>query len=416
MKEICRKFIPKMFLNFYYIFWSFLGALIYRFPSKDIKVIGITGTKGKTTVTHLTCDILEEAGYRVGSISSLRFKAGDKEWKNELKMTMPGRMIIQKMLRQTVDYGCEYFVLEVTSEGIKQQRHRFIDFDVAVFTNLAPEHIESHGSFEKYKEAKGELFRIAKNAVINLDDENAEYFAELCGGEKYYYKLKSQSANWRTNLKTTSQMSKVLIGDDMKMNLSLLGEFNIYNALAAACVGISQRIDLAVIKRALEKSKGIPGRMEVIVRDPFTVIVDYAHTPDSLKKVYTTRQNTKLICVLGSAGGGRDKWKRPEMGKIAAHYCDEIILTNEDPYEENPSQILSDIKNGISSIQYPVSRLHEILDRRQAIREALRIAKSGDTVIITGKGAEPWMMVRGGKIPWDDREVVREEFKKLSVG
>ncbi len=195
----------------------------------------------------------------------------------------------------------------------------------------------------------------------------------------------------------------------------MLGEFNIYNALSAICVALSEGISLETCKSALEKIQGIPGRMEIVIEEPFKVIVDYAHTPDALEKVYETNsklksQNAKLICVLGSAGGGRDKWKRPKMGEIAGKYCDEIILTNEDPYDENPLIIIDEVASGIKNQE----RLEKILDRKDAIKKALSLAKSKDVVVITGKGCEPWMCITGGKkIPWDDREIVREEFKKL---
>jgi len=403
-----KKVIPKFIFSLYYQFWPLLGAVIYRLPSRKIKVIGITGTNGKTTVTHLATEILEAAGYKVASISSIRFKIGEKEWKNELKMTMPGRMKIQKFLRQAVDARCQYVVIEVTSEGIKQYRHKFIDFDVAVFTNLTPEHIEAHGGFENYKKAKGELFKIAKRAIINLDDENAEYFSALCKGKKYGYSVKSGSID---------------------LKIPLLGKFNLYNALAAANVGLSQGVDMKVIKEALEKIEGIPGRMEEIIKEPFSVIVDYAHTPDALEKVYkTVKGSHKLICVLGAAGGGRDKWKRPQMGKIAAHYCDEIILTNEDPYDEDPGKIISQIEAGVrsenpcdicigpageSDKEHRKIEVVRVLDRKEAIKKALRDARRGDTIIITGKGAEPWLMTREGRIAWDDREIVRTTYREL---
>ena len=191
--------------------------------------------------------------------------------------------------------------------------------------------------------------------------------------------------------------------------------------MAAICVGLSQGVDLQTIKKALEKTKGVPGRMELVIKEPFKVYVDYAHTPDSLLKVYQTirnfqplSSNRRMICVFGSCGGGRDKWKRPEFGRIAAKYCDEIILTNEDPYDEDPSQILSEIKSGIQNSKFKIQNLYEILDRREAIKKALELAQPQDIVIITGKGSEPWMCVAGGKkIPWDDRKIVRKEFENI---
>ncbi|MGB2762254.1 MAG: UDP-N-acetylmuramoyl-L-alanyl-D-glutamate--2,6-diaminopimelate ligase [Minisyncoccales bacterium] len=410
IKEIIKEFIPGFLLDFYHFSLAGFGAFLYRFPSSKIKIIGVTGTNGKSTVVSLATKILEEAGCKVASISSIKFKLGEKEWKNDLKMTMPGRLKLQKFLRQAVNTGCQYVVLEVTSEGIKQHRHCFIDFDTAVFTNLTPEHIESHGSFEKYKEAKGKLFQATKNIhIINLDDKNAEYFLKFPARKKYTYGLEKGDINTKNT----------------QFKLNLFGEFNIYNSLAAICIGLSQGVDLETSQKALEKIKAIPGRMEKVVDKPFTVIVDYAHTPDSLVKVYQTIrnskfkiQNSKLICVLGSTGGGRDKWKRPEMGKIADQYCDEIILTNEDPYDENPEKILDEIFSGFSksNLKNQISKIYRILDRKEAIKKALTLAKSGDIVIITGKGCEPWMCVADGrKIPWDDRQVVREQLEELKI-
>jgi len=404
MKNLIRKLVPSFLIGWYHFLLAFLGAFIFRFPSRKLKVIGVTGTNGKSTVVEMVSKILEGAGYKVASLSSIKFKIGGKEWPNTLKMTMPGRFKLQRFLRQAVNYGCKYVVLEVTSEGIKQYRHKFIDFDVAVFTNLSPEHIEAHGSFENYRAAKGKLFQATKNIhVINTDDENREYFLQFPAEKKYTYGLNQGDIN----------------NKDLKLNLQLIGNFNIYNALAAICVGISQGIDLGTCKLALEKIKGIPGRMEEVISEPFKVFVDYAFTPNALEKVYQTLkpnnyklQTTKLICVLGACGGGRDKWKRPVLGKISAKYCDEIIITNEDPYDENPMDIINQVAEGVGQ------RAKKILDRREAIKKALCLTKLSTTsiVVITGKGCEPWICVAGGKkIPWDDREIVREEFKKLNL-
>jgi UDP-N-acetylmuramoyl-L-alanyl-D-glutamate--2,6-diaminopimelate ligase len=421
MKEFLKKFIPGFLLSLYHFILAFLGALIYRFPSKKIKVIGITGTNGKTTVTEMISEILEKAGYKVALLNSIRFKIGSEEKKNELRMTMPGRFFIQRFLRKAVNSGCQYAILEVTSEGIKQHRQKFINFNVAVFTNLAPEHIEAHGSFEKYREAKGKLFQATKDIhIINVDDENSNYFLKFPAKKKITYGLKKGDFNLgNTNLK-----------------LKIPGQFNLYNALAAISVATSQGINKDFAKRVLEEFKGVPGRMEEVISRPFKVIVDYAFTPNALEKVYFTlanlheyptnstnireisgqiRANSRLICVLGACGGGRDKWKRPVLGKLAAKYCDQIIITNEDPYDEDPYQILSMIKSGITKSQFPISNFYEIIDRREAIRKSLQLAKPNDIVIITGKGCEPSIVIRGKKIPWDDRKTVREEFQKISV-
>jgi len=414
MKESIKKFIPEPVLSLYHFILAFLGAVIYRFPSRKMKVIGVTGTNGKTTVVNMATRILEEAGYKVASLSSIKFKIGDREWPNTLKMTMLGRFKLQKFLRQAVNAGCQYAVLEVTSEGIKQYRHKFIGFEIAVFTNLTPEHIEAHGGFENYRREKGKLFQTTKNIhVINLDDGNAKYFLQFPAEKKYTYGLNQGDIN----------------NKELKLNLRLIGNFNIYNALAAICVGLSQGVSLDICKRVVEKIEGIPGRMEEVISRPFKVFVDYAFTPNALEKVYQTlkppkesqlptgqAKNSRMVCVLGACGGGRDKWKRPVLGEIAAKYCDEIIITNEDPYNEDPYQILAMIKSGISNFQLLTSNFYEILDRRKAIRKSLELTKQNDVVVITGKGCEPWICIKNGKkIPWDDRKVVKEEFEKLKA-
>jgi len=306
VKNLIKKFIPSFLIEKYHWLLAFLGAILYQFPSKKLKVIGVTGTNGKTTVVEMITKILEEAGYKVALLNSIRFKIGEKEEPNMLKMTMPGRFKIQKFLRQAVNSGCQYAVLEVTSEGIKQHRHRFIDFDVAIFTNLTPEHIEAHGSFENYRVAKGKLFQATKGIhIINLDDENTEYFLNFKSQEKIGYSINTR---YFSDRRINAYELKEIIGvesyqvfpyglkfliKNTEFNLKLLGEFNIYNALAAICVGLSQGIGLETCKLALEKFEGIPGRMEEVISEPFKVFVDYAVTPDVLEKVYQTI-NSKL--------------------------------------------------------------------------------------------------------------------------
>ncbi|HOL90528.1 MAG TPA: UDP-N-acetylmuramoyl-L-alanyl-D-glutamate--2,6-diaminopimelate ligase [Candidatus Pacearchaeota archaeon] len=405
MKNLIKKIIPPFLLNFYHFSLAFLGALIYGFPSRNLIVIGITGTSGKTTTAELTIKILEEylkekkSNQKVALASSIKFKIGENEEENKLKMTMPGRFTLQKFLKKAVKNNCKYAVLEVTSEGIKQYRHKFIKFDVALLTNLSPEHIESHKGFENYKKAKGKLFEETKNIhIINIDDKNADYFLKFPARKKYTFGLNQGDIN----------------NKDLNLNLLIPGDFNIYNALAAICIAFSQNIDIEFSKKVVENFKGIPGRMEVVIEKPFKVVVDYAITPVSLEKVYKTlisdfkNKDSKLICVLGSCGGGRDKWKRPVLGEIAYKYCDNIIITNEDPYDEDPLKIIDDVAKGAKE------KAQKILDRKEAIKTAIKLAKENDTIIITGKGCEPLMcLANGKKIPWDDRKIVKEEFKKI---
>ena len=393
MKNLLKKIIPDFIFSWYHFGWAFLGAVVYGFPAQKLKIIGVTGTNGKSTVVFLISRILEEAGYSVAALSSIQFKIKDKVWPNNLKMTMPGRLKLQKFLRQAAQADCQYVVLEVTSEGIKQHRHQFINFETAVLTNLTPEHLESHGGFENYKKAKAKLFQSVKpqgKIIVNLDDNNADYFMQFKAKEKIGYTVNSKP----------------------EFKLNLLGQFNISNALAAISVAQAEGVSLDKIKLALEEIKSIPGRMEIVIKEPYTVIVDYAHTPDALEKVYQTIKEVfsgRIIGVLGATGGGRDKWKRPALGKIAEQYLDKIIITNEDPYDENPKVIIDKVATGLKQKQP-----ERILDRRQAIQRALKLAQEGDVVIITGKGCESWMCVsQGKKIPWDDRQVVREVYKGL---
>ena len=431
-KKFFKKFIPVFLLNCYYQFFPFFGALLYRFPSRRLIVVGVTGTNGKSTVVQLISNVLTEAKFKVASASSIRFQINEQVRQNRLKMTMPGRLGLQKFLRDAIKAKCQYAVLEVTSEGIKQFRHKFISFDIAVFTNLTKEHIEAHHGFENYKKAKLELFKKEKEIIIvNLDDKNANDFLQVKAKEKWGYRINPKSVNQESrekNQRLENKNLKIIEAEDIKLNeksssfstngkrfeLQLLGKFNIYNSLAAICLGLSQGIPLETIRQALENTKTVSGRMELVIREPFKVFVDYAHTPDALENVYKTikvMQGARVLCVLGSCGGGRDRWKRPELGRIANQYCDQIILTNEDPYDENPTKIIQEIGRGLSENK----NYKKIIDRRTAIKKALQAARNNDIIIITGKGSEPWMCVKGGKkIAWDDRNVVREEFDKIN--
>ena len=429
LKEIKKFFPKKVFLRLepvYHFSLAFLAAVFYGFPSRRLKVIGVTGTKGKTSTVELIHAILEEGGFKTASLSSLRFKVGDKEEKNTTKMTMPGRFFIQNFLHEAVKAGCTHVVLEVTSQGIKQFRHRFIRFDTAVMTNLAPEHLESHGGLERYLRAKLDLFWRLKpeaTAIVNRDDVLAARFLAATRAKKGLYGKGGIEINGKLFPVKEVEITQKGIGfevGDMEFHSSMLGEFNFYNILAAVSVGLREHISLEKIKEGIKKISGISGRLEFIQKEPFAVVVDYAHTPDSLRSVYgflrdlnpkSYSLDPRLICVLGAAGGGRDKWKRPEMGRIAVEFCSEIILTNEDPYDEDPIAIINDIFAGIPKEHQAKAKSYT--DRREAIYESLKLAEVGDAVVITGKGAENCIMGSGGeKIPWDDREVAREELKK----
>lgn len=406
--------------NIFHYAIAWLSAIVYRFPSRKLYVLGVTGTKGKSTTLELINAMLEAGGKKTALLSSVRMKVGDDSEKNFTGMTMPGRGFVQRFLRRAANAGCDYALVEVTSQGVLQYRHRFVDFDAALVTNLHPEHIEAHGSFERYRAAKTRFFfdvahrssKANKVFIINDRMEGKEYFERAANGsgkvvpfhrDDFIYN--ELSARYRLDSRAARAM----------MSGWLQSDFNLENVAAAVAFARECGISSDVIFNTLEHFQGVQGRMEYVIRQPFTVVVDYAHTPDSLEAVYKALSNdgaVKLIAVLGAAGGGRDIWKRAKMGAIAARYCKMIYLANEDPYDESPLEIAENIERGIweERGRSAVAADYElVLDRREAIGRALKFAKHGDVVVLTGKGSEPWMhLAKKKKIPWNERGVVEE--------
>ncbi len=469
-----KKIIPrKVFLFFqpmYHFALGFLAALRYGFPGNKLLVVGVTGTTGKTTSVYLTAKMLQKAGVKVGWTSTALLSDGEKEWLNDKKMTMLGRFFTQKMLRKMVRNGCEIAIIETTSEGIRQFRHRFINYDVAVFTGIYPEHIESHGSFENYKKEKLKLFRhlekcrkkdlqfanydlrdFKKAIIVNLDDKFAGEFLDFAVERKIGFfdeKQRTKNNEQQTVSKEQRAMNNTrevesgnldlggvervayqflemndagtkFVFDGVDVQLKILGEFNAVNATIAGCVGKALGISNEEIKRGLESVKNIPGRLEKINEGQnFTIIVDYAFEPKALGKLYDTvlpTKSGKIIHILGSAGGGRDVARRRPLGKIAGKNADVVIVTNEDPYDDDPMEIIEDVADGVKEMRKKVGEnLFLIEDRREAIEKAINMATEGDIVLITGKGSEQAIVAKNGKlIPWDDRKVVREILKKM---
>ncbi|HUY69608.1 MAG TPA: Mur ligase family protein [Candidatus Tyrphobacter sp.] len=388
----------KRIFGIYHYLIAFSAKLLYRSPSRRLLVIGVTGTKGKSSVVELINAGLEKAGRETALISTLRIKIGRSSRRKATGNSMPGRGLLQWFLKEAVEAGCEAAIIEVTSQGIAQSRALGIDFDVALITNLQPEHLESHGGFENYKKAKLAFFKLAaKNSAkekkyffVNASDPYAEEFAKAAEGNPVIRYAPSSLAP------------------------QLPGKFYRENVGAAVAVLKTLGVEERVIAEAMNGFSGVPGRAEFIQKEPFSVVIDYAHTPDSLKAIYeAVRETTKgdIIGVLGAAGGGRDKWKRPEMGKVAADYCKRIILTNEDPYDEDPEVIVAEIKKGIKK-NVPVE---EIVDRGEAIERAIFLARPGDAVVITGKGAERLIHVKNGQtIPWSDKEEIEKILGRFS--
>lgn len=433
VKKLIPRKIFKMLQPAYHFLLGFVAAWHYGFPSDKMLVIGVTGTTGKTTTIFLLESVLKSAGYKTGYITTAMFSDGEKEWLNDKKMTMVGRFFLQKLLRKMLDNKCDVAIVETTSEGVVQFRHRFISYDSLLFTGIFPEHIESHGGFENYKMAKGKLFahlkdcarktingeKIEKTIVVNGDDAQADYFLSFWADKKAQYSEEKKPAeNMLVAEDVVSSAQGISFSlQGVRMSMAIIGKFNVGNALAAATVASTLGIPLEKIQSGLGKIQSIPGRLEKIdAGQNFTIIVDYAFEPNAVSKLYETVKNiahSRIIHVLGSTGGGRDKARRPILGKLAGGNADIVIVTNEDPYDEDPMQIIQEVADGAQGKKESES-LWKILDRREAIRKALSLAQENDVVLITGKGNEQAICIADGKkIPWDDRTVVREELKKL---
>ncbi|MBP6924381.1 MAG: UDP-N-acetylmuramyl-tripeptide synthetase [Candidatus Pacebacteria bacterium] len=415
-----KKFLPTSVFHFfqphYHFALAWWGAVKYKHPSQKITVIAITGTKGKSTTTELIAQILRGSGKKVASLSTIQFVIGDHAERNMFKMTTPGRLFVQKFLREAVDAGCTHAVLEMSSEGARQFRHKFIDFDALVFTNLSPEHIESHGSFEKYKTAKLSIAQALVDSpkrprviVANVDDPHGDDFLNFKIEKPIPYGLANLS------LHTLHKDSVSLVLDGVTVRVPIVGLFNVYNTLAALKVAQAFGVSVETASEALRTMKPIAGRVEQFesskdASKQVTAVVDYAHTVDSLEQLYRAFPDRPKVCVLGNTGGGRDTWKRPEMAAVAEKYCDHIILTNEDPYDENPEKIINEMVRGLSNTE----KLTVIMDRKEAIRKALELAPEGGYVLVSGKGTDPYIMeAHGKKTPWSDAEVVKELLAEL---
>jgi UDP-N-acetylmuramoyl-L-alanyl-D-glutamate--2,6-diaminopimelate ligase len=423
MKSKLRKLINDQsgLLLFYYKIKAVLAVAINFNPAKKIKVIGVTGTDGKTTTVNLIADVLEKAGYKVGFTSTLRYRIGDRTWSNLDKLSTQSPFVLQKILRKMVKEKCDYAIVEVTSHSVVQSRIWGINFDVAVFTNVGEDHLEYHGSFDNYLRAKGKFVGsifgmrrkkgVQKAVVLNSDDPRFEYFDQYQGDMKFAYGINSGSVQ-AENVILDANSSKFLLkvpNASQQIETNLIGEFNVYNSLAAISVAISQGVSLAKIAEIMKQVSPIGGRLETVnVGQDFSVVVDYAHTADALAKVasiFKGLSSGRLILVFGATGGGRDKSKRPVMGKAADKFADIIVLTNDDPYFEDSVSIIEDIASGINRSEG--EGLYKIVDREAAISFALIEAKPGDVVLITGKGGEEVIVIKDEKIPYDDREVVR---------
>ena len=444
LRQLTKKIIPKKMLNFRHLFWAWYGAIKYEHHSEKLMVIGVTGTSGKSSLIHFLRQMLESQGYKVGSLSTVDFYIGGEEKLNDQKMTMLGRMQIQKYLRQMVDVGCDIAIVETTSEGFLQYRHRFINYDTIILTNLYPEHIESHGSFANYKSAKLGIFEYIvsqkskiknkksfdKVAIVNGNCKYAQEFLQFDFDNKIIFANSDKNIYAKKETITKEQVFVSDISFDHSglhfkidnrefINKNIYAEYNAMNILGGIAVLRNLDIAWSKIAEAVEKLKPAPGRLEFIPKakkNNFRVFVDYAFEPVALQSLYSLVEKlkvNKVIHVCGSTGGGRDVARRPKIGKIVGEKADIIIVTNEDPYDEDPEQIIRQVSEGaIQAGKKKDINLFEIVDRRDAIKKALELAREGYLVIVTGKGSEQAICVKDNKmIPWDDREVIRELLK-----
>ena len=431
-----RKITPKPLLQLYHYLMALAASWFYRNPSEKLIVIGVTGTSGKSTVVYLISKILEDAGFKVGVSSGIFFKVDKKEWINKTKMTMIGRFSLQRLIKQMVKANCQYAIIETTSQGIEQFRHLGINYDILVFTNLYQEHIEAHGGFANYKNAKLKLFKklktenpkliagqkIKKTIVANLDDSHATDFLNEWAEAKLGFTLGNHSSDQARVVRAedvqTTQAGLMFKINGHPFEVKLFGRHNVYNLLAAIVVGTVQGLNLESMSRHLANFSGIPGRMEFIDEgQSFKVIVDYAFEPQAVAALYDIVKiinHRRVIHVLGSTGGGRDIARRAKLGTLAGSNAHVVIVTNEDPYDEDPQNIIDQVAVGAVQAGKTLDKnLFKILDRREAIVQALKLAHKDDVVLVTGKGSEQAIVVKDNKkIPWDDRKVVREELDK----
>jgi UDP-N-acetylmuramoyl-L-alanyl-D-glutamate--2,6-diaminopimelate ligase len=405
-----------------------LAAEFFDHPTDRLRVAAVTGTDGKTTTVHLVSDVLEAAGLHTGYATTVDFKLADNEWQNDTRQSTQEALEIQEFCAELLVAGGTWGVLEATSHALALRKMRGIDVDVAVFTNLSPEHLDFHGTLQAYLEAKGILFEmltqgrdkgVPKAAVLNADDPHWRYLADRAAGARLIsYGIAALADVQATVTAADANGSRLKItafGETVDLRLPLVGRFNAHNALAAIGAGLAAGATLAQCRDALARARPVRGRMDRIdAGQPFTVIVDYAHTPESLEKVLALLRPLtpgKLIAVFGSAGE-RDRTKRPKLAAAAAKYADHFVITQEDPRLEDPALILAEIEAGAVEAGKHRDRDYRVIDdRTEAINAAIAAADDGDTVLLAGKGHEGSIIVGEEKLPWDEAAVARAALR-----
>ena len=390
--------------NIYHLLRAFLACIYFGFPSKKLTIIGVTGTDGKTTTSHMIYEILKSAGKKVSLISSIHAQIGEKSYDTGFHVTTPDPVALQRFLKKVADSRSEYLVLEVTSHGLDQNRIFGIDFDFAVLTNITHEHLDYHKSFENYLLAKARLFKSTKVSILNLDDPTFSKVKKRANGKIITYSINKKADFAPKNF---------------PLKLKIPGEYNLSNALSAAALATQIGISKKIITKALNNFLGVKGRMEEVdLGQDYQVIVDFAHTPNGLKQALKSLRSgiedegSRIIAVFGAAGE-RDKLKRPKVGEVAARSADICVLTAEDPRTENVEDICWQIAQGLVKSGKKESRdFYKIYDRQSAIEFAVKLAKPSDIVVCFGKSHEKSMCVGKKEYPWDEFKAVELAIKK----
>lgn len=392
-----------------------IAANYYDNPSKHLKLVGVTGTNGKTTVCSLLHQLFLKAGYKAGLLSTVAVKIGEEEINTHL--TTPDSLTINKHLKGMVDAGATHAFMEVSSHGIDQGRTHGLHFDIAAFTNLSQDHLDYHKTFANYRDTKKQLFdQLPKQAkaIVNLDDKNGSYMLQNCIAQKMTYACQ-QSADYKTKIIANNISGLSLKIDEQEVHTQLVGKFNAYNITLVLAIAVQLGIDKNEVIKLISSLQSVAGRFQIYntTQDHITAIVDYAHTPDALENVLQTITAIKtahqsLITIIG-CGGNRDKSKRPKMAKIAADFSDEVILTSDNPRNEPAQAIIEDMKTGIS---YELnSKVSEEVSRKKAIETACREAHAKSIILIAGKGHETYQIIKGEKHHFDDYQEVKNQLK-----
>lgn len=395
---------------------AFMAANYYGNPSGNLKLVGVTGTNGKTTVSTLLYQLFKKAGFKVGLLSTVKIMVGDKEFK--ATHTTPDSLTINKYLSEMNDEGVEFCFMEVSSHGIHQNRTEGLVFEGGIFTNLSHDHLDYHNTFAEYRDVKKQFFDQlpAKSfALVNVDDKNGLVMLQNTKARKITYALKSY-ADYKAQILENQFSGLLLKLNDNEVWTRLIGSFNAYNILAIYATAELLGLEKVENLKLISELESVSGRFQYLVSDEkITAIVDYAHTPDALKNVLETinnirTKNEELITVVG-CGGDRDKTKRPKMGHIASALSTKVIFTSDNPRSEVPDAIIEDVEKGVEPQNY--KKTLSIVDRKQAIKTACQMAQPNDIILIAGKGHETYQEIKGERFDFDDYKIVQEFLKQL---